>query len=187
MKLQIWREAGWKTILLQYNMVVLSVQTQLADLGRIPTSETELSLQRRLSCNQVEWHWQTTELCQFALLQHKGNGGTWVSGATLRWSLWEPLKGFQQESSQWDGGSSNHMVATRGAFNRGRHCNPRKEFLATGWQKVQTLTYNHRNRERWTELILRHILQVKQWDVWINYGELAAEAPPASVSLSWLG
>lgn len=65
-------------------MVVLSVQTlQLADLGRIPTSEAfELSLQRRLSCSQVEWHWQTTELCQFALLQHKGNGGTWVSGAT---------------------------------------------------------------------------------------------------------
>lgn len=52
-------------------------------------------------------------------------------------SLWEPLKGFQQESSQWDRGSAITWWPREGAFSRDRHCNS-KEFLATGWQKVQT-------------------------------------------------
>ena len=56
----------------------------------------------------------------------KGDGGRRVSGATL----WEPLKGLQQESGQWDRGLVTTWRPREGALSGSRHCN-RKAFPAT--------------------------------------------------------
>ena len=68
----------------------------------------------------------------------------------------EPLKGFQQESSQGDRSSVITWWPREGAFSRGRHYN-RRNFLQQGGKRCRP-DLQLQKQEEMDRMILRHIL-----------------------------
>lgn len=153
----IWREAGWKTVLLQYNMVVLSVQTlQLADFGRIPASEAWTESSEKTEQQPSGMALAKNRAVPVCITAAQKRWGQMGEQGHPQLSLWEPLKGFQQESSQGDRGSVITWWPREGAFSRGRHYN-RRNFLQQGGKRCRP-DLQLQKQEEMDRTILRHIL-----------------------------